>query len=61
MDSRYRFLTLGSPWTQTMLSLDVNAATGLVEASRRHDDSLKTLNCLIKCLNTLLVQAYGLF
>ena len=36
MDSRYRFLMLGIPWTQSMLSLDVNAATRLAEAGWRH-------------------------
>ena len=37
MDSRCRFLTLGIPWTQSMLSRDVNAATRLAEASWRRD------------------------
>ena len=43
MDSRYRFWTLGIPWTQSMLSRDVNDATRLVEASWRHDNTLKTV------------------
>ena len=30
---RYRFLTLGTPWTQSMPSRDVNAVTRLAEAS----------------------------
>ena len=38
MDSRYRFLTLGTPWTQSMPSRDVNAVTRLAEASWRHDN-----------------------
>ena len=33
MDSPYRFLTLGIPWTQCMPLRDVNAATRLAEAS----------------------------
>ena len=33
MYSRYQFLTLGIPWTQSMPSRDVNAATRLAEAS----------------------------
>ena len=43
MDSRNRLLTLGIPWTQSMLSRDVNAATRLIEASWRHDNTLKTV------------------
>ena len=38
MDSRYRFLTLGTPWTQSMPSRDVNAVTRLAEASWRRDN-----------------------
>ena len=41
MDSRYRFLTLDIPWTQSMPSRDVNAPTRLAEASWRRE---KTLN-----------------
>ena len=41
MDSRYRFLTLGTPWTQSMPSRDVNAVTRLAEASWRRDNVLK--------------------
>ena len=37
MDPRYRFLTLGIPWTQSMPSRDVNAATRLAEASWTRD------------------------
>ena len=37
MDHRYRILTLGIPWTQSMPSRDVNAATPLAEASWRRD------------------------
>ena len=37
MYSRYRFLTLGIPWTQSMPSRDINAATRLAEASWRRD------------------------
>ena len=33
MDFRYQFLSLGIPWTQSMPSCDVNAATGLAEAT----------------------------
>ena len=33
MDSLYRFLTLGTPWTQSMPSRDVNAVVRLAEAS----------------------------
>ena len=40
MDSRYRFLTLGTPWTQNMPSRDVNAMTRLAEAGRRRDNVL---------------------
>ena len=40
MDSRYRFLTLGIPWTQSMPSCDVKAATRLAEASWRRDKIL---------------------
>ena len=37
MDSRHRFLTLGIPWTQSVPSRNVNAATRLAEACwRRH-------------------------
>ena len=45
MDSRYRFLTLGIPWTQSMTSHDVNAATRVAdhEASLRRDNCLKYL------------------
>ena len=38
MDSRYRFLTLGNPWTQSMPLRDVNAATRLAEGSWRRDN-----------------------
>ena len=38
MDSRCRFLTLGTPWTQSMPSRDVNAVTRLAEASWRRDN-----------------------
>ena len=38
MNSRYRFLTSGIPWTQSMPSCDVNAATRLAEASWRRDN-----------------------
>ena len=41
MDSRYRFLTLGTPWTQSMPSCDVNAVTRLAEASWRRDNTIK--------------------
>ena len=41
MDSRYRFLTLGIPWTQSMPSCDVKAATRLAEASWRRDNNTK--------------------
>ena len=37
MDFRDRFLTLGIPWTQSMPSRDVNAATQLADASWRRD------------------------
>ena len=40
MDSRYRFLTLGMPWSQSMLSRDVNTATQLTEASWKRDNSV---------------------
>ena len=39
MDSSFRFLTLGMPWTQSMPSRDVNAATRLAEASWRRDNA----------------------
>ena len=38
MDSRYRFLTSGILWTQSMPSRDVNAVTPLAEASWRRDN-----------------------
>ena len=38
MDSSYRFLTLGIPWTQSMPSRDVNAETRLAEATWRCDN-----------------------
>ena len=38
MDSRYRFLTLGTPWTQSMPSRDINAVTRLAEASWWRDN-----------------------
>ena len=44
MDSRYRFLTLSIPWTQSMPSRDVNAVTRLAEASWRRDNLL-SVNC----------------
>ena len=37
MDSRYRYLTLGIPLTQSMPPRDVNAASRLAEASWRRD------------------------
>ena len=40
MDSRYRILTLGTPWTQSMPSRDVNAVTRLAEASWWRDNTL---------------------
>ena len=40
MDSRYRILTLGIPWTQSIPSRDVNAATRLAEASWRRDSTI---------------------
>ena len=42
MDSRYRFLTLGTPWTQSMPSRDVNAVTRLAEASWWRDKLFKS-------------------
>ena len=42
MDSLYRFLTLGIPWTQSMPSRDVNAATRLAETSSRRDKYTKS-------------------
>ena len=38
MDFCYRFLTLGTPWTQSMPSRDVSAVTRLAEASWRRDN-----------------------
>ena len=38
MDSRYRFLMSGTPWTQSMPSRDVNAVTRLAEASWWRDN-----------------------
>ena len=59
MDSRYRFLTLtlGIPWTRSMLSRDVNTATKLVEASWRHDKMLKysSLYMHIGCFERLYI------
>ena len=46
MDSLYRFLTLGIPWTQSMPSRDVNAATRLAEDSRRRDKVKQ--NCCLR-------------
>ena len=48
MDSRYRFLTLGTPWTQSMPSRDVNAVTRLAEASRWRDNKTRGV-MLNKC------------
>ena len=45
MDSRYRFLTLGTPWTQSMPSRDVNAVTRLAEASWRCDKKKNIFVC----------------
>ena len=42
MDSRYRILTLGILWTQSMPSREVNAATSLAEASWRRDKVQKS-------------------
>ena len=41
MDSRYRVLTVVIPWTQSIPSCDVNAATRLAEVSWRRDNLLK--------------------
>ena len=38
MDSHYRLLTLGIPWTQSMPSRDVNAAMRFAEVSWRRDN-----------------------
>ena len=43
MDYRYLFLTLGIPWTQSMPSRDVNAATRLAEASWRRDNDINIM------------------
>ena len=48
MDSRYRFLTLGIPWTQSMPSRDVNAETRLAEASWWRDNYLYCVHLQIK-------------
>ena len=40
IDSRYRFLTLGTLWTQSMPSRDVNAVTRLAEASWWRDKNV---------------------
>ena len=40
MGSRYLFLTLDTPWTQSMPSRDINAATRLAEASWRRDNEI---------------------
>ena len=37
MESHYRFLMLGIPWTHSMSSRDINAATRLAEASWRRN------------------------
>ena len=47
MDSRYRFLTSGTPWTQSMPSHDVNAVTRLAEASWWRD---KADNRYFQCI-----------
>ena len=47
MNPRYRFLTSGIPWTQSMPSRDVNAATRLAEASWRRDKNIKIASSLI--------------
>ena len=41
MDSRYRFLTLGTPWIQSMPSRDVNAVTRLAEACWWRDNGCR--------------------
>ena len=51
MDSRYRFLTLGTPWTQSMPSRDVNAVTRLAEASWWRDNCIKELSISIRELS----------
>ena len=43
MDSRYRFLTLGTPWTQSMPSRDVNAVPRLAEASWWRDNNRRRI------------------
>ena len=53
MDSRYRFLTLGTPWTQSMPSRDVNAVTRLAEASWRGDKTLCHLAVFVGTCSTL--------
>ena len=44
MYSRYRFFTLGIPWTPSMQSHDINAATLLAEASWRRDKMQRLTN-----------------
>ena len=41
MDSRYRFLTLGIPWTHSMQSRDVDATMRLAEFGWMRDKSLQ--------------------
>ena len=46
MDSRYRFLTLGTPCTQSMPSRDVNAVARLAEASWRRDNEFNYVRAI---------------
>ena len=43
MDFRYRFLTLGKPWTYSMPSRDVNAVTGLADRLREGRNILQDI------------------
>ena len=53
MDSRYQFLKLGIPWTQSMPSRDINAATRFAEASWRPDNDKYRLFALVRCIEII--------
>ena len=57
MDSHYRFLTLGIPWTQSMPSRDVNAATRLAEASWRRDKHVIAIRGSLKIIILFFVRS----
>ena len=59
MDSLYRFFALGTPWTQSMLSRDVNAATRLAEASWRRVKAHSMLSRDVNVATRLAEASWG--